>query len=131
MVRSLGADEVIDYTKEDFARGGQTYDVVFDAVRKISYSHCRSSLKRRGVYITVDWPLAQALWTSVVGTRRIVFGIARRIEDLNFLRELIEAGELKSVIDRRYPLERAVEAHTYVEKGHKRGNVVLTVACGG
>jgi 2-desacetyl-2-hydroxyethyl bacteriochlorophyllide A dehydrogenase len=127
MVISLGADRVIDYTKEDFAKNGQTYDVIFDAVRKTSFSRCRSSLKQRGTYITVDWPLVAALCASLVGSRKIVFGIAKRIEDLTLLRELIEAGKLKPVIDRRYPLERTAEAHRYVEEGHKRGNVVLVL----
>jgi NADPH:quinone reductase-like Zn-dependent oxidoreductase len=127
MVKSLGADKVVDYTKEDFTKSGQTYDIIFDAVRKTSFSRCKSSLKQRGVYITVDWPLIAALWTSIVGSRKVVFGIAKGIEDLTFLRELIEEGKLRSVIDRRYPLERTAEAHRYVEKGHKQGNVVITV----
>jgi 2-desacetyl-2-hydroxyethyl bacteriochlorophyllide A dehydrogenase len=127
MVKSLGADKVIDYTKEDFTKSGQTYDIIFDTVMKTSFSRCKSSLKQRGVYITVDWPLLQALWTSIVGSRKVVFGIASQIEDLIFLKELIEAGKLKSVIDRTYPLEQTAEAHRYVEKGHKKGNVVITV----
>ena len=127
MVKSLGADKVIDYTKEDFFRSGQTYDVIFDTVRKTSFSRCKSSLKQKGIFITVDWPLITALWTSIVGNKKVVFGIARRIEDLIFLKELIEAGKIKAVIDRRYPLEQIVEAHRYVDKGHKKGNVVITV----
>ena len=127
MVKSLGADWVIDYKEEDFTKSGKTYDVIFDAVRKTSFSRCKSSLRERGVYITVDWPLIAVLLTSIIGTKKVVFGIAKRIEDLAFLRELIEAGKLRSVIDRRYPLEQAAEAHRYVEKGHKKGNVVITV----
>ena len=127
MVKSLGADKVIDYTEEDFAKSGQTYDIIFDTVMKTSFSRCKSALKQRGVYLTVDYPLLQALWTSIAGGKKVVFGIANRIEDLTFLRELIEAGKLKSVIDRRYPLEHTAEAHRYVEKGHKKGNVVITV----
>jgi NADPH:quinone reductase-like Zn-dependent oxidoreductase len=127
MVKSLGADKVIDYTKEDFAKSGQTYDVIFDTVRKMSFSRCKSLLKQRGIYITVDWPLLTALWVLIVGSRKVVFGIAKRIEDLTFLRELIEVGKLKSVIDRCYPLEQTAEAHRYVEKGHKKGNVVITL----
>ena len=127
MVKSLGADKVIDYTKEDFTKSGQTYDIIFDTVMKTSFSRCKSSLKQRGVFLTVDWPLLQALWTSMVGSKKIIFGIANQIEDLIFLKELIEAGKLKSVIDRRYPLEQTAEAHRYVEKGHKKGNVVITV----
>ncbi len=127
MVKSLGADKVIDYTKEDFTKSGQTYDIIFDTVIKTSFPSSKSSLKKRGVYITVDWPLLQALWASMVGRKKVVFGIANRIEDLAFLKELIEAGKLKTVIDRRYPLEQIVEAHRYVDMGHKKGNVVITV----
>jgi len=127
MVKSLGADKVVDYTKEDFTKSGQTYDIVFDTVIKTSFSRCKSSLKQRGVYLTVDWPLLQALWTSIVGSRKVIFGIASQIEDLIFLKELIEAGKLKSVIDRCYPLEQTAEAHRYVETGHKKGNVVITL----
>jgi 2-desacetyl-2-hydroxyethyl bacteriochlorophyllide A dehydrogenase len=128
MVKSLGADQVIDYTKEDFTKSGQTYDIIFDTVRKTSFSRCKSSLKQRGVYLTADWPLLQALWTSMVGTKKVIFGVAaKRIEDLTFLKEVIEAGKMKAVIDRRYPLEQTAEAHRYVDKGHKKGNVVITV----
>jgi NADPH:quinone reductase-like Zn-dependent oxidoreductase len=127
MVESLGADKVVDYTKEDFTKGGQTYDIIFDAVMKTSFSRCKRSLKQRGTYITVDYPLLTAFWTSIVGSRKVVFGIANKIEDLIFLGELIEAGKLKSVIDRCYPLEQIVEAHRYVDQGHKKGNVVITV----
>jgi 2-desacetyl-2-hydroxyethyl bacteriochlorophyllide A dehydrogenase len=127
MVKSLGADKVIDYTREDFTKNGQTYDIIFDAVMKTSFPRSKSSLKQRGVFITVDYPLLQALRTSIVGRKKVVFGIATRIEDLIFLRELIEAGKVKAVIDRCYPLEQTVEAHRYAEKGHKKGNVVITV----
>jgi NADPH:quinone reductase-like Zn-dependent oxidoreductase len=127
MVKSLGADKVIDYTQEDFAKNGQTYDIIFDAVIKTSFSRCKNSLTQNSVFITVDYPLLQALWTSIVGSRKVVFGIANRIEDLTFLRELIEAGKIKSVIDRCFPLAQTAEAHRYVEKGHKKGNVVITV----
>ncbi|MFC2076175.1 NAD(P)-dependent alcohol dehydrogenase [candidate division KSB1 bacterium] len=127
MVKSLGAEKVVDYTKEDFTKSGQTYDVIFDAVMKTSFSRCKSSLKQRGVYLTVDYPLLQALWTSTISSRKVIFGIAKSIEDLTFLRELIEAGKLKAVIDKRYPLEQTAEAHRYVDQGHKKGNVVITV----
>jgi NADPH:quinone reductase-like Zn-dependent oxidoreductase len=126
MVKSLGADNVIDYTKEDFTKSSQTYDVIFDTVMKTSFSKCKNSLAPKGAFITVDFPLITALWSSIAGSKRIVFGIANNIEDLVFLRELIEDGRIKSVIDRRYPLEQTAEAHTYVEKGHKKGNVVIT-----
>ena len=128
MVKSLGADKVIDYTKEDFTKSGQTYDIIFDAVRKTSFSHCKSSIKQGGIYLTTDWPLLQALWTSKVGSKKVIIGMAsQNPEDLIFLKELVEAGKLKSVIDRRYPLEQTAEAHRYVEKGHKKGNIVITV----
>ena len=109
MVRSLGAEVVIDYTQEDFTKSGETYDVIFDAVRKISESQCKGSLKGNGTY------LSAADSTS------------EKAENLVFLKELIEEGKIKSVIDRRYPLEQVPEAHRYVDKGHKRGNVVITV----
>ena len=129
MVRSLGADKVIDYTKEDFTKNGQTYDIIFDTVIKTSFSRCKSSLKKRGFYLTNDWPLdLQSLWTSKVGSKKVIFGVmSQESENLVFLKELIEAGKLKSVIDRRYPLEQTAEAHRYVDKGHKKGNVVITL----
>ena len=128
LVKSLGADWVIDYTEEDFTKRGQTYDVIFDAAMKTSFPRCKSSLKRRGVYLTVDWPLLHALWAAMTSSKRVVFGLgSTKTEDLVFLRELIEAGKLKSTIDKTYPLEQIVEAHSYVDKGHKKGNVVITV----
>jgi NADPH:quinone reductase-like Zn-dependent oxidoreductase len=127
LVKSLGADKVIDCTKEDFAQNGQTYDIIFDAVIKTSFSRCKNSLTPEGTFITVDWPLLQVLWTSLFGRRKVVIGIAQRIEDLVFMKELIEAGKIRAVIDRTYPLEQIVEAHRYVETGHKKGNVVITV----
>ena len=128
LVESLGVDKAIDYSKEDFTEGGETYDIIFDAVLKTSFSRCKSSLKERGIFLTVDWPLLQALWTSMIGSKKVIFGVlSLGAEELIFLKELIEAGELRSVIDRRYPLEQVAEAHRYVEKGHKKGNVVITV----
>jgi NADPH:quinone reductase-like Zn-dependent oxidoreductase len=128
LVKSLGADKVIDYTKEDFTKSSETYDIIFDTVRKTSFSRCKGSLKQRGVYLTTDYPLLQALWTSIIGSKKVIFGTPPiRAENLIFLKELIEAGKLKAVIDRRYPLEQIVEAHRYVDKGHKKGNVVITV----
>ncbi len=130
MVKSLGADKVIDYTQEDFTKSGQTYDVIFDTVIKTSFSRCKNSLKPRGVYLTTDWPLlqGQALWASAVGSKKVIFGTpSENHEDLILLKELVEAGKIKSVIDRRYPLEQTAEAHRYVDKGHKKGNVVITV----
>ena len=131
MVKSLGADKVIDYTKEDFTATGQTYNIIFDTVNKSSFSSCRSSLKQRGIYLATFPTLAfllQMLLTSMIGSRKVIGGEAsERAEDLIFLKELVEAGKLKPVIDRRYPLEQIVEAHRYVETGHKKGNVVITV----
>jgi NADPH:quinone reductase-like Zn-dependent oxidoreductase len=133
LVKSLGADRVVDYTKEDFTKSGETYDVIFDAVGKSSFSRCKSSLKHRGVYLTTVPTLAtfaQMLWTSMIGSKKAIFGASSRSwssEDLIFLKELIEDGKFRSVIDRRYPLEQIAEAHRYVEKGHKKGNVVITV----
>jgi 2-desacetyl-2-hydroxyethyl bacteriochlorophyllide A dehydrogenase len=128
MARSLGADIVIDYTKEDFTKNGHTYDVIFDTVGKTSFSRCKNSLKQRGRYLTTDWPFLQALWTSMAGSKRVIIGMAgQNLEDLIFLKELFEAGEIRTVIDKRYPLEQTAEAHQYVDKGHKKGNVVITI----
>ena len=131
LVKSLGADKVIDYTKEDFTKNRQTYDIIFDAVGKRSFSQCKGSLKRCGVYLlsvpTLTF-LLQMLWTSIIGSKKAILGAPKSsIEDLIFLKELIEAGKIKPVIDRCYQLEQIVEAHRYVEKGHKKGNVVITV----
>lgn len=128
LVKSIGADIVIDYTKEDFTKNGQSYDVIFDAVGKTSFSHCKDSLKNNGIYVTVDWPFLQALWASLTSKKKIIFGMApHRIEDLIFLKKLVETGKLKPVIDKSFTLDEAIEAYSYVEKGHKRGNVVIAV----
>ena len=131
LVKSLGADKVIDYTKEDFAKSSETYDIIFDAVGKTSFSRCKGLLKKKGFYLGTFPTLAiilQTLWTSMIGSKKVIYATAPdRAEDLIFLKELIETEKLKSVIDRRYPLEQTAEAHSYVEKGHKTGNVVITV----
>jgi NADPH:quinone reductase-like Zn-dependent oxidoreductase len=132
LVRSLGSDEVIDYTQEDFTKNGRTYDVILDAVGNLSFSHCRGSLKRGGVYLATDGlkNLVLAVWTARIGDKRVRFSIPPRFtkEDAVFLKELIEAGKYRAVIDRRYPLEQVVEATRYVETKQKTGNVVLTVS---
>ena len=131
MVKSLGADKVIDYTKEDFTKSNETYDVIFDVVGKTSFSRCKSLLKKKGVYLVnlIELPeLVQMLWTSMIGSKKIKGGnAASSVDNMIFLKELIEAGKLKSVIDRSYPLEQTAEAFRYVEQGHKKGNVVITV----
>jgi NADPH:quinone reductase-like Zn-dependent oxidoreductase len=112
MVKSLGTDKVIDYTQEDFTQNSETYDFIFDTVGKLSSSRGKKSLKKTGTYLDVLAPSNK---------------FKLKIEDLIFLKELIETGQLKSAIDRSYPLEQMVEAHSYVDKGHKKGNVVITV----
>ena len=131
LVKSLGADRVIDYTKEDFTRNGETYGVIFDAVGKLSFPRCRTSLKPAGIYLPTDGfgNLMRALWPSRSGDRRVVFQIPPRQtrQDVLFLKGLVEAGKFRPVIDRRYSLDDAVEATRYVETEQKTGNVVLTV----
>jgi len=116
MVRSLGADKVIDYTREDFTSSGETFDVIFDAVAKISSARAKKSLKKTGIYFNVD---------KDSGSDGDI-----KTSDILFLKELVENGKIKAVIDRCYPFEQIVEAHRYVEKGHKKGHVVITVVPG-
>ena len=132
LVRSLGADKVIDYTREDFTRNGQTYDVIFDAVGKHSFRRCKGSLNRGGFYLATDlWQnLVLAVWTSRIGDKRVVFPIPPRYtkKDVLFLKQLMEEGKYRAVIDRCYPLEQVADATRYVETQQKTGNVVLTVS---
>jgi NADPH:quinone reductase-like Zn-dependent oxidoreductase len=133
MVKSLGADKVIDYTQTDFTKSGQTYDVIFDAVGKRSFSQCKGSLTQTGIYLTTVPTLGivfQMLRTSLMGSKKAKFttaGLLQNKDNLRFLKELIETGKLKAVIDRCYPLEQIAEAHKYVETGHKKGNVIMTM----
>jgi NADPH:quinone reductase-like Zn-dependent oxidoreductase len=130
-VKSLGADQVIDYTKEDFTKNGQTYDVIFDTVGKSSVIRSKRSLKNNGFYLfgTFGLPkLLPFLWLNLTSSQKVIMGLVEESsEELGFLKELIEEGKIKSVIDRRYPLEQAAEAHKYVETGQKKGQVVITV----
>jgi NADPH:quinone reductase-like Zn-dependent oxidoreductase len=136
LVKSLGAQQVIDYTKEDFTQNGQAYDIIFDAVGKSSFSRCKNSLTQSGVYVTAvpapDFLIAMLLTSKSKG-KRVAFvapGLrsdTEKANDLNFLKDLIEAGRIRSVTDRRYSLDQIAEAHRYVELGHKKGNVIIVV----
>ncbi len=131
MLRSIGADQVIDYTQEDFTKRGETYDFILDVVRKSSFSGSIRSLKQNGRYLMANPGLSQMvrrLWSSMTSSKKVMFGAAHpKTEDLIYLKELIEAGKIKSVIDRHYPLEQIPEAHRYVETGSKKGHVVINV----
>ncbi|MGD0818067.1 MAG: NAD(P)-dependent alcohol dehydrogenase [Methanomassiliicoccales archaeon] len=130
LLRSIGAERVIDYTHENFTEIGETYDVIYDISGKSPFSDCLRLLNENGYYLLGNPGLLQlirGLWTSKVGKKKVIFGAAKgSAEDLVFLKELIEAGKIRSIIDRRYPLEQIVEAHRYVETGQKKGNVVIT-----
>ena len=133
LVRGLGADRVIDYTAEDFTRDTQTYDVVLDAVGKSSFGRCKRLLKPRGIYLSSDLgPLSQnpilALITPLLRGKKVMFPIPRDNQEMvRYFKELLESGEFRPVIDRRYRLDQIVEAYTYVETGQKIGNVVISV----
>jgi NADPH:quinone reductase-like Zn-dependent oxidoreductase len=131
-LRALGADHVIDYTREDFTEGGGTYDVIFNVVVGSSYSRAVRSLGEGGRYLLTNpagiFQMIRAMWTSLTSHKKVIVQFAsEKAEDLVYLRNLVEAGKLRSVIDRSYPLERAAEAHRYVETDRKKGNVVLTM----
>jgi NADPH:quinone reductase-like Zn-dependent oxidoreductase len=132
LVKSLGAHTVIDYTTEDFTKNGKIYDVIFDAVGKHAFSRCKGSLKRDGAYVATDGlrNAFLALWTSRIGDKKVLFPIPPHYtkKTVLFLKELIEAGKYRAVVDRCYPLEDVVEATRYVETEQKTGNVVLTVS---
>ncbi|MFF2755200.1 NAD(P)-dependent alcohol dehydrogenase [Psychrobacillus sp. NPDC058041] len=131
LVKSLGADKVIDYTAEDFSSTDETYDIIFEAVNKSSFSACMKLLKNNGTYINVTEPLpsVQMLWTKLTSSKKLLLSrnSPETSEALNFLKELVEMGKIRAVIDRYYSFDEIVEAHRYVEKGHKRGNVVINV----
>ena len=136
LVRELGADNAVDYTVEDFTRGGQSYDVIFDAAGKSSFARCRPVLNRGGIYLTTVPSLAilvQMLWTSRIGDKRAAISFtglrpaSEKLKDLLFIRDLVAAGELVAVVDSTYPLGQIGEAYRRVDPGHKRGNVVITM----
>ena len=130
-VKSLGADKVIDYTKEDFTQNGETYDLIFDILGRSSFSRCKGSLNQNGRYLLASFKvkqLFQMLWTSMIGSKKVICALSgEKIEDLLFIKDLAEAGKIKSLIDKCYRLEQAAEAHRYIEQGHKRGNIIITV----
>jgi NADPH:quinone reductase-like Zn-dependent oxidoreductase len=130
MLRSIGADHVVDYTREDFTANGKIYDVIFDVVGKMSLSRSKRSVKQDGTYLLANptKQMGQALWTRMTSSITVIMGTASATTaDLVYLKELVEAGRIKTVIDRCYPLEQIAEAHRYVETGQKQGNVVITM----
>lgn len=131
MVTSLGANKVIDYTRQDFTHSSETYDVIFDTVAKTSFAACKHILKPQGCYLAGAGGVRefeQMLWTSSVGGKKVIAGMSsERKADLEFIKGLVAAGQFKPVIDRVYPLEEMIAAHRYVDAGHKKGNVVITL----
>lgn len=133
LVKALGADKVIDYTKEDFTTNGETYDVIFDVLGKSNFSQSKDSLTENGIHFYASFKMRQVfqmLWTSLTGSKqRVICALSNEtIDDLVFIKERIEAGDIKTVIDRCYPLEEIAEAHRYIENGQKTGNIVITIA---
>lgn len=130
-VKSLGADNVVDYTKQDFTQNGETYDLIFDVLGKSSFSRCKNSLTQNGRYMLVSFKLKQLLqmlWTSTFSMKKVMCVLSpQRTEDLISLKKLIEAGKINAIIDRAFPLQQAAEAHRYVEQGQKKGHVVITM----
>lgn len=136
MVKQIGADRVIDYTQTDFTQTGESYDIIFDAVGKSSFSHCKKALKPGGLYLTTVPTgsfMLQMLWTSMLGSKKAIFAATglrkpnEKKKDLEFLKGLIESGKIKPVVDRTYTLAQMAQAHSYVEKGHKKGSVVINI----
>jgi NADPH:quinone reductase-like Zn-dependent oxidoreductase len=132
LVKSIGADHVIDYTQQDFSKNGETYDIIMDTVGNAPFSRSKHALKDGGRLLLVLASLADLLgapWVSMVGKKKVIAGpVSERAEDLRTLAQFAESGAIKPVIDRRYPLENIIDAHAYVDAGHKKGNVVITVA---
>jgi NADPH:quinone reductase-like Zn-dependent oxidoreductase len=132
MLRSIGADQVIDYTREDFTDSHETYDVIFNVVRNSPSRRMVRSLRENGIYLTANPGFSElmlSLQTSMTGKKKVIIGVQSGTnKDLEYLRDLIEAGKLRPVVDRRFPLEQIAEAHRYAESGQKRGNVVITIA---
>lgn len=130
-MKSLGADKVIDYTKEDFTKNGETYDLIFDILGRSSFSNCKNSLNENGRYLLASFKLKQLLQmllTSKIGSKKVICALSvEKIEDLLLIKKLVEDGKIKSIIDKRFTLEQTAEAHRYVENGSKKGNVVITV----
>jgi NADPH:quinone reductase-like Zn-dependent oxidoreductase len=130
MLRSLGADHVVDYTQEDFTQNGEVYDVIFDVIGKVSFSSSKRSIKQDGTYLLANpaGQMVRGLWIRMTSGKKVIMQTSTgTIEQLIYLRELIETGKITTVIDRSYPLEQIAEAHRYVETGQKKGNVVITV----
>jgi NADPH:quinone reductase-like Zn-dependent oxidoreductase len=130
-MKSLGADKVIDYTKEDFTQNGETYDLIFDILGRSSFSSCKNSMNENGCYLLASFKLKQLLqmlWTSKIGSQKVICALSgEKIDDLLFIKKLVEDGKIKSIIDKRYPLEQTAEAHRCMESGNKKGNVVITL----
>ncbi len=131
MVKSLGADKVIDYTKEDYTQSGETYDLIFDVLGKSPFSRSKNSLTQNGRHLYASFKMKQILqmlWTSIIGSKKVICGIAPgSVEDLKAVKELIEAGKLKAAIDKRFPLEQTAEAHRYIEEGQYKGKIVIAL----
>ena len=128
-VKALGADKVIDYTQEDFTQSGETYDIIFDILNKSSFGRCKKSLEKNGRYILASFSMRQVfqmLRTKLIGSKKVICSMAFN-EDLDSVKELIDAGKIKAVIDKCFPLEQAAEAHRYIEEGHKKGHIVIQV----
>jgi NADPH:quinone reductase-like Zn-dependent oxidoreductase len=131
-VKSLGADKVIDYTQQDFTQNGETYDLILDVLGRSSFARCKNSLNPNGIYLLASFKgraLFDMLWTSLFSRKKVICTMSSEsAADLVFIKGLVEAGKVKTLIDKCFPLEQTAEAHRYVEQGHKKGNIVITVA---